>query len=139
MTTDQQIADLHAAYSSMTGFHLLCHTGRVAEWHIWMKRGWNRTDLVLVIRHIQGGIKCGKRNMGALKFSNLVANLDRFEEDLAMARALSRKPIVNANRAGVLEATHRPTEPMPNNIVPIGTLIAGLKNAVGLPLLPPPP
>jgi hypothetical protein len=136
MNAEEQISGLHAIYCAMTGFNLVLHTGRVHEWHYWIKRGWTKADLQCVIAHIWRGIKKGERNMGALKFSNLIGDLDRFEEDLAMARALVRKPVSDSARASVLRATSRSSEPPSKDSVPMATVIAGLKKAVGLPPSP---
>jgi hypothetical protein len=47
--------------------------------------GYTPQDVRTVIRYLQREIRAGRRNVGALKLSNLL-QLDRFEEDLQISR-----------------------------------------------------
>jgi hypothetical protein len=49
------------------------------------RAGFTQADLERVIRYLQREIREGRRNVGALKLSNLL-QLDRFEEDLHISR-----------------------------------------------------
>ena len=55
--------------------------------------GFHEADLQRVIRYLQREIREGRRNVGALKLSNLL-QLDRFEEDLniSQVRLYAPKP-----------------------------------------------
>ena len=104
---------LHSTYVASSKLAVSWSMARLYTWEFWIAfrtPPFSVADLKLVIRHIQTGIKDGKRNSGALKFSNLIGNPERFEEDLAEAMALSRRPVVDQNRASVLRATGRPGE-----------------------------
>jgi hypothetical protein len=54
-------------------------------WYELLHAGFNQADLQRVIRYLQREIREGRRNVGALKLSNLL-QLDRFEEDLNISR-----------------------------------------------------
>ena len=85
MTTE--IAALHQLYCQLTSqAGMPCRFDRVRQWHDWMQCGWGEKDLRIVVRYLRSMINERKRNEGALKFSNLIAQVDRFEEDLYEAR-----------------------------------------------------
>jgi hypothetical protein len=90
-----EIERLHGIFCELTGqegFSL--RFGRDRVWWDWMRCGWGEEELRLVVRYLRRGIADGRRNPGALKFSNLIGQPDRFEEDLAEARRVlgARKP-----------------------------------------------
>ena len=107
------IPTLHKLYCQLTGLILRLDMDRERMWFEWCRRGFTADDLCAVIAHIRQGIKTGKRNPGALKFSNLIGNLDYFEEDLALIRATRRTPRPELGRAAVLRATGRPPAAAP--------------------------
>lgn len=117
MTT---IAELHATYVRETGISLALSADRMAAWQRWQARGWDVAQLVGVLRSIDKGVRAKPqplRNPGALRFSVLIADPEKFEEELGLARAEYRrrnvrKPKVYApGKASVLRATGRPDEP----------------------------
>lgn len=89
-----QITTLHAAYVQATGLPLRLAYDREAAWFRFLEAKFTSADLVLVIAHLKRGIAKGERRPNCLLFRNLVENLDHLEEDLAMAKALARKPPV---------------------------------------------
>lgn len=105
----KRIEGLHGLYVGLTGLQLRLDMQREQEWFWWLQRGFTEEDLRLVVGHLKRGIAAGKRNPGALKFSNLIVPVDYFEEDLAEARARTRahntRPDVG--KAEVLRATGR--------------------------------
>lgn len=105
----EQIKKLHAAYCTLTGFRISLDMMREGVWFEWLRKGFTQEDLQLVVRHLRKGINDGQRNAGALKFSNLIGQVDHFEEDLAMARAGQKvaKAAGDPNRAAVLQQTGR--------------------------------
>lgn len=115
MDKAQTIQSLHADYCRLTGMEIRCDMGRERDWFEWQARGFTAHDLKMVVHYIRAGIREGKRNLGALKFSNLIRDYDKFEEDLAEARSInaanSRKPRVDPARAEALRATGR--DPLP--------------------------
>ena len=60
-------------------------------WYELFHAGFNEDDLQRVIRYLQREIRAGRRNVGALKLSNLL-QLDRFEEDLQISRVRLTPP-----------------------------------------------
>src|SRR6185369_10990203 len=103
----EKIKRLHAAYCALTGMQVALDMVREGTWFEFCRKGFTEDDLRAVVRSIRAGIADGKRNPGALKFSNLVGQLDFFEEDLAMVRAQDRgrKSAVGGQKAEVLRAT----------------------------------
>lgn len=103
----ERLKQIHALYVSLTGMSLRYDFNKEYQWAAFVKRGFTDVDLRDVIKHLKSEIKIGKRNIGALKFSNLVWNLDGFEEDLALVRALKRVPRTDRNREAALNSSGR--------------------------------
>lgn len=101
------IDGFHRLYVQLTGFQIRLDAAREHEWFYWVKRGFTADDLRVLVAHLKREIKEGRRMPGCLKFRNLIVNLDYFEEDLAEARALARRPRVDAGRAEVLRRSGR--------------------------------
>ena len=58
-------------------------------WYEFLCAGFSAKDLKSVIAYLQKEIRASRRNVGALKLSNLL-QLDRFEEDLNISRVRLR-------------------------------------------------
>jgi hypothetical protein len=80
-----QLEELHQTYGRLTGQNLAWRFDRERLWWEFLQAGFTRADLVQVIRYLQKEIRHTRRNVGALKLSNLL-QLDRFEEDLNISR-----------------------------------------------------
>lgn len=136
-----KLTGLHEHYCELTGFRIRQSVGelnRSHSWYLFNQYGFTDDDLVAVVRYLQRKIKDGSRNAGALKFDNLIVQLDRFEEDLGLARAeeRNRKPAPTP-RERVLEQARPTVVPMtPKDAQitakPVGELIANLKRAAGM-------
>jgi hypothetical protein len=81
----EQIAAAHRLYCQLTGQNLRLGFDRERQWYEWLHAGFTLDDLRRVLRYLQREIREGRRNVGALKLSNLL-QLDRFEEDLNIRR-----------------------------------------------------
>jgi hypothetical protein len=81
----QQISAAHQLYCHLTGQSLRLGFERERQWYEWLRAGFTAEDLRRVISYLQREIREGRRNVGALKLSNLL-QLDRFEEDLNIRR-----------------------------------------------------
>jgi hypothetical protein len=84
----QLVKALHAAYEARTGYKIALNIVRERSWYEWLKWSdfaWTETELARVIGYLRRKIGKGERNEGALKFSNLIEQPDRFEEDLNLA------------------------------------------------------
>ena len=81
----QRIQQAHALYCRLTGQRVSLRFDRERLWYELFHAGFNEADLQRVIRYLQREIREGRRNVGALKLSNLL-QLDRFEEDLNISR-----------------------------------------------------
>jgi hypothetical protein len=81
----QRIQQAHALYCRLTGQRVSLRFDRERLWYELLHAGFNEADLQRVIRYLQREIREGRRNVGALKLSNLL-QLDRFEEDLNISR-----------------------------------------------------
>jgi hypothetical protein len=76
---------LHQTYCRLTGQNLTLRFDRERLWFEFHRAGFTLADLVQVVRYLQKEIRHTRRNVGALKLSNLL-QLDRFEEDLNISR-----------------------------------------------------
>jgi hypothetical protein len=81
----QRIQQAHALYCRLTGQRMSLRFDRERLWYELFHAGFNEADLQKVIRYLQREIREGRRNVGALKLSNLL-QIDRFEEDLNISR-----------------------------------------------------
>lgn len=81
----ERIQQAHALYCRLTGQRVSLRFDRERLWYELFQAGFDETDLQKVIGYLQREIREGRRNVGALKLSNLL-QLDRFEEDLNISR-----------------------------------------------------
>lgn len=77
----ERIQQAHALYCQLTGQRVSLRFDRERLWYELFHAGFDEADLQRVIRYLQREIRESRRNVGALKLSNLL-QLDRFEEDL---------------------------------------------------------
>ena len=87
----RQIAQAHTLYGQLTGQRLSLGFDRERAWYELLRAGYTLEDLRRVVVYLQQEIRAGRRNVGALKLSNLLP-LDRFEEDLNISRVRLRSP-----------------------------------------------
>jgi hypothetical protein len=76
----EQIQQAHALYCELTGQKLRLAYDRERAWYELLQAGFTLEDVRAVIRYLQKEIRHERRNVGALKLSNL--RVDQFEEDL---------------------------------------------------------
>lgn len=81
----ERIQQAHALYCRLTGQRVSLRFDRERLWYELFRAGFDEADLQRVIGYLQREIREGRRNVGALKLSNLL-QLDRFEEDLNISR-----------------------------------------------------
>lgn len=86
VVTAQQIRQAHQLYCQLTGQNLCLRFDRERMWYELLKLGYGPGQVQNVIRYLQREIRHGRRNVGALKLSNLLQP-DRFEEDLNISQA----------------------------------------------------
>src|SRR5262245_49650639 len=87
----QQVCTAHQLYCRLTGQSLRMGFDRERQWYEWLRAGFTLEDLRRLIGYLQREVREGRRNVGALKLSNLL-QLDRFEEDLLISRVRLRSP-----------------------------------------------
>ena len=80
-----QIQELHQTYCQLTGQNISLRFDRERFWYEFLRAGFTKADLGQVVAYLQKEIRHTRRNVGALKLSNLL-QLDRFEEDLNISR-----------------------------------------------------
>jgi hypothetical protein len=80
------VVAIHELYCRFTGQKLSLRFDRERLWYEYLRAGFTVEDLRRVIAWLQKEIRHQRRNIGALKLSNLL-QLDRFEEDLNISRA----------------------------------------------------
>ena len=86
-----QILQAHELYCQLTGQKLRLDMGRERQWYELLHQGFTCEELKRVIIYLQREIREGRRNVGALKLSNLLQP-DRFEEDLNIRRVRLEPP-----------------------------------------------
>jgi hypothetical protein len=96
LATRARLEELHQAYDRLTGQNLSLGFDRERLWFEFVRAGFTLADLVQVVRYLQREIRHQRRNVGALKLSNLLQP-DRFEEDLNISRVrLRHEPLPDA-------------------------------------------
>jgi len=83
------ITQAHQLYCQLTGQSLRLAFNRERMWYELLRLGYSLQDLRTVITYLQREIRAQRRNVGALKLSNLLQP-DRFEEDLQISRVRLR-------------------------------------------------
>jgi hypothetical protein len=91
LSTAELIAQAHRLYCQWTGQQLPLRFDRERLWYEFLRAGFTLEDLAQVVRYLQKEIRHTRRNVGALKLSNLL-QLDRFEEDLHISRVRLAPP-----------------------------------------------
>src|SRR5262245_51647746 len=87
-----RIRQFHAHYSQLTGQTLSLGFDRERLWFEYLRAGFTLEQLTQVVRYLQKEIRHQRRNVGALKLSNLL-QLDRFEEDLNISKVRLQSPV----------------------------------------------
>lgn len=87
----QQILQAHQLYCQLTGQKLRLDFARERQWYELLHQGFTLEELRRLIAYLQREIRQGRRNVGALKLSNLLQP-DRFEEDLNILRVRLQAP-----------------------------------------------
>lgn len=85
----KHVRELHAHYCARFGQDIFYNMVRENLWKDWLGYcgwAWGKDEISMVIFYLREEIKRQKRNEGALKFSNLIGDPVKFEEDLALAR-----------------------------------------------------
>jgi len=121
------VEQLHETYCSETGLEVPCTMFRLLAWDSFIHRNHNRDQLITVCRHLQKQVKNGRRSIGCLAFHLIVCDLEFFEEQLAEANALARKPQYSPGKAQVLRDSQRLPDPPPPQEQSAATLIERLK------------
>ena len=86
-----RIQALHTLYQDLTGQPIRLAYDRERLWFEWLRAGYNAKNLKEVVAYLQKEIRHQRRNVGALKLSNLLQP-DRFEEDWAISRVKLHPP-----------------------------------------------
>jgi hypothetical protein len=89
--TAATITQAHQLYCQLTGQSLSLGFDRERMWFEVLRAGYSLQDLRRLILYLQREIRAERRNVGALKLSNLLQP-DRFEEDLNLSRVRLRVP-----------------------------------------------
>src|SRR3974390_2452034 len=87
----QSVRELHELYCHWTAQTLSLRFDRERLWYECRRAGFSAQDLKRVLSYLQKEIRSQRRNIGALKLSNLL-QLDRFEEELNISRVRLKPP-----------------------------------------------
>jgi len=88
----RQILQAHQLYCQLTGQNLRLDFVRERQWYDLLHQGFTVEQVRRVIGYLQREIREGRRNVGALKLSNLLQP-DRFEEDLNIRHVRLKPPL----------------------------------------------
>lgn len=105
------VLELHQLYCQLTAQKLSLRFDRERLWYEFLRAGFSAADLEQTIAYLQREIRAQRRNIGALKLSNLL-QLDRFEEDLISAERVSGPQPRNLQ---TLHSSHRHRNPSTSN------------------------
>jgi hypothetical protein len=86
-----QIIQAHQMYCQLTGQQLRLDYARERQWYELLHAGYTLEQVRQVIIYLQREIRENRRNVGALKLSNLLQP-DRFEEDLNIRQVRLKAP-----------------------------------------------
>jgi hypothetical protein len=125
MTSQERVKSLHDLYRTLSGLDLPCSLSIEFRWQTWLASGFDEDALRLVIEYLRRGMRDKKRSIACLRFSYLIQDTDLFAEHLSMARALARKPVVDAGRAQVLRSTGRPCDTPQTKVRTAGEVLRG--------------
>jgi hypothetical protein len=104
------LEQLNQTYCRLTGQNLSLRFDRERLWFEFFRAGFTEADLIQVVQYLQKEIRHTRRNIGALKLSNLL-QLDRFEEDLNISRVRLTpqppRPMTPANLAPACSAAEQ--------------------------------
>lgn len=107
------IKTAHQLYQDMTGFVLELDYSRQHDWWAFLSK-YTLEDLRKLIIFKKKGMALGRFQVGGLRFSQLISQLDLTEELMAEIKSAERKrkptQVQNPGRESVLRATGRPTE-----------------------------
>jgi hypothetical protein len=92
----QSVRELHKLYCHWTDQTLTLRFDRERLWYEFLRAGFSAADLKRVVTYLQKEIRAERRNVGALKLSNLL-QLDHFEEDLNISRVRLKPPAPRPN------------------------------------------
>ncbi len=87
----QSVRELHELYCHWTAQTLSLRFDRERLWYEFLRAGFSAADLKRVVTYLQKEIRAQRRNISALKLSNLL-QLDRFEEDLNISHVRLKPP-----------------------------------------------
>jgi hypothetical protein len=105
----ERIQQAHALYCRLTGQRVSLRFDRERLWYELFHAGFHEADLQRVIGYLQREIREGRRNVGALKLSNLL-QLDRFEEDLNISQVRLHAPRPSQPNPGSAISSRHPQE-----------------------------
>ena len=103
------IGQAHQLYCQLTGQSLRLAFDRERMWYELLRLGYSLQDLRTVIIYLQREIRAQRRNVGALKLSNLLQP-DRFEEDLNISHLRLTPQPPRPQAAVALPASCSPAE-----------------------------
>jgi hypothetical protein len=89
LSVNAAVIQAHQLYCQLTVQNLRLAYDRERQWFELLRQGYGPEDLRTVIIYLQREIRAQRRNVGALKLSNLLQP-DRFEEDLQISRVRLR-------------------------------------------------
>lgn len=125
MPSFDELKIIHDHYCQLSGLPVPYTHYHEYSWGVWLHYGFTKDDLEPVIRYIKKRIRDGRRERESLMFRNLIAHPETFADDLAMARATLRQPVIDQARQSVLTASGRSAEAVSQPVRSIAQVMAG--------------
>jgi hypothetical protein len=121
----------HELYCQLTGQKLALRFDRERLWYEFLRAGFGTDELKSVVAYLQKEIRANRRNVGALKLSNLL-QLDRFEEDLNISKVRLRSgPPSDSSRSTTTDAPPLTPAQLENLCQQAKTAFARLRQELG--------
>lgn len=135
MITEAHVSVLHSCFEKFTGQKLplrsVCDSRRLA-WERFLASGHTQAQLETVLFYLNRKIRDDGWSRGCERFTNLIEDLNHFEEVYAEANATQRNAKPPPSPKAIVQQQWNRTvgEPVTENTRSVGELIAEMRKAV---------
>lgn len=135
MITEAQVAVLHTCYEKFTGERLslrsICDARRLA-WQRFLAAGHTQRELETVLFYLNRKIREDGWDKACQRFTNLIEDLNHFEEVCAEAQACQRNTKPPPTPKSIVRQQWSPVmgEPVKENTRSVGELIEAMRKAI---------
>lgn len=112
--SEPEIKKLHDLFCEKTSVELEFDFTRLRQWYEWLTfrktKPFTPDDLWRVIGYIKQGMHKGSRYEGALRFTNLICNPHKFEEELSLALGAMKAKATTERKGNYVPVVPPPLE-----------------------------